>query len=477
MSSQPRKLRSVLAMITVTVTLLSLLAAGAFVLLTTVLHRTTTMVGASVERVYLIERAELDLLLHARSRDELVKRRLEGSVREKLVAARDLVGTPGELRLIDQAIANAEQYFAGAVQPEGPPGGLAALTEAYESLDETAALSLANSRAAREDADRWNTIGRVLGIGLAATLVVVTAVVLLWLKRRAFRPVFSLAAAMQRFGRGDRDARARDTGPAELRDMSARFNEMADALAAQRQSQMAFLAGVAHDLRGPLSALKTSVEILGLAHPEPGGSRQVVEIAQRQIMGLERMVGDFLDMAKIEAGQLDVQFQREDLRALVGEVVSLIEEPSPHGRLVLKLPPTPVFVRCDAVRMEQVVTNLISNALKYSPAHEPVDVELVVDSGDAVICVKDRGAGISEEEQRVVFEPFRRSARTTATVPGLGLGLFVVQRIVDAHGGHIEVKSAPGRGSTFKVRFPLITAEARVEDPRTHTSSALPAVH
>jgi signal transduction histidine kinase len=474
MSPPPRKLRSVLAMITVTVTLLSLLAAGAFVLLTTVLHRTTTTVGASVERVYLLERAELDLLLHARSRDELVQRHLEDSVRDKLVAARDLHGSPGELRLIDEALASTERYFSGTRQPAASPQHLAALTQAYEQLDEVVELNLASSRENRQDADRWNTIGRVLGIGFAAALVIATAVVLLWLKRRAFRPVFSLAAAMQRFGRGDRDARARESGPAELREMSARFNEMADALAAQRQSQMAFLAGVAHDLRGPLSALKTSVEILGRANPGPGASRRVLDIALRQIMGLERMVGDFLDMAKIEAGQLDVQLQREDLRTLVREVVGLMEDRSSQDRLVLKLPPEPVFARCDVMRMEQVVTNLISNALKYSPAHEPVDIELVVDGGDAVLCVKDRGAGISEEDQRIVFEPFRRSARTTATVPGLGLGLFVVQRIVDAHGGHIEVKSAPGRGSTFKVRFPLVTAEAAVEDPRMPTS---PSVH
>jgi signal transduction histidine kinase len=257
---------------------------------------------------------------------------------------------------------------------------------------------------------------------------------------------------MERFARGDRDARMIEAGPQELRSMVQRFNALADSLAAQRQAQMAFLAGVAHDLRNPLSALKLSVQTIDPEQPLPPEPRirRTISTLERQLTRLERMLGDFLDMTKIEAGELELHPEPHDARALVQNVVELFDAVSPHRRIETKLPPEPVLIRCDGLRIEQVVSNLVSNALKYSAEDTPILVALRTRQNQAIIEVSDHGPGITDRELPRLFEPFRRGLAAVGP-PGVGLGLFVVRRIVEAHDGRIDVESSPGRGSTFRV--------------------------
>jgi len=106
--------------------------------------------------------------------------------------------------------------------------------------------------------------------------------------------------------------------------------------------------------------------------------------------------------------------------------------------------------------VEQVLTNLLSNAVKYSPPESRIAISLDRNGDGVVLAVADRGIGIAPEDQRRLFDPFRRTGMSIGAYPGVGLGLFVVRRIVQAHGGHIEIDSAPGRGSTFRVCLPLV---------------------
>ena len=112
------------------------------------------------------------------------------------------------------------------------------------------------------------------------------------------------------------------------------------------------------------------------------------------------------------------------------------------------------MIRCDPLRIEQVITNLLSNAIKYSPEGGRVDVAVAPQEDGAVISVTDQGLGISEEDQQRLFEPFRRVGLSMETIPGVGLGLFVVRRIVEAHHGRIDVTSARGKGSSFRIWIP-----------------------
>jgi signal transduction histidine kinase len=114
-----------------------------------------------------------------------------------------------------------------------------------------------------------------------------------------------------------------------------------------------------------------------------------------------------------------------------------------------------LLVSCDALRIEQVLTNLVSNAIKYSPRGGRVEVTLEQPGTEAILNVVDQGVGIPSDDQAHIFEPFRRSGASRELVPGAGLGLFVARRIVEAHGGRIEVESRPGAGSTFRVHLPL----------------------
>jgi signal transduction histidine kinase len=133
----------------------------------------------------------------------------------------------------------------------------------------------------------------------------------------------------------------------------------------------------------------------------------------------------------------------------------MFEGSSPDHRLELDLPQEPIHAAFDPLRIGQVLTNLVSNAIKYSPAGGPVRVSLERADGSAVLAVTDRGLGISPEDRAELFQPFRRGASVQDAIPGVGLGLAASRKLVQAHGGTIEVESEPGSGSTFRVILPL----------------------
>jgi signal transduction histidine kinase len=232
---------------------------------------------------------------------------------------------------------------------------------------------------------------------------------------------------------------------------------MAVALERQYDNRLAFLGGVVHDLRNPLSVLKLSTALLGADRPAqaPQSSEKALAVVRRQVERLERMLEDLLDAARVEAGHLELRLSRRDLRDISRDVVETFRESSPNHELRLALPEQPLLVSCDPLRIEQVLTNLVSNAIKYSPRGGKVEVALEQPGSEAVLHVVDQGVGIPPDDQAHIFEPFRRSGASRELVAGAGLGLFVAQRIVEAHGGRIEVESRPGAGSTFRVRLPL----------------------
>ena len=147
--------------------------------------------------------------------------------------------------------------------------------------------------------------------------------------------------------------------------------------------------------------------------------------------------------------------QEQDARQLVRNVVELFESSSSKHDVSLRIPETALRLRCDPLRIEQVVTNLVSNAIKYSPHGGTIDVSLRTVGQEAVIEVCDHGIGISLVDQRRLFEPFQRLDLSREAIPGVGLGLFIVRRIVEVHGGRIEVESTVDKGSTFRVSLSL----------------------
>lgn len=454
-------LRAVLTVLAMAVTSLAATVLLLLLIMTQYSTRVSAALARSVENVRAIEETQISLLRHQRERDPIADSDHEADMLQHLAAVE--AGATLETReAVARAAARVREYVAGAraglTSAHLEPG--AAL--AFKLLDDVSDLNIAEARSARDTATRWDRRLNVLGSVAMALVLLLTATLLWWMSTHAFQPVIDLAHAMDRFARGEHDARAEERGPRELREMVERFNQMASALQAQRQAQVAFLAGVAHDLRNPLSALSMSVGLIDPNAPLPPEPRirRTIELVRRQLKKLERMVSDFIDMTKVEAGQLELQMEPLDVRQLARDVVSLFEATEPEQRIELTVPDEPIEVQCDPLRIEQVMSNLISNALKYSPSARKIEVTLARKDSEAWFSVRDYGIGIAADDQRRLFEPFQRAGLSKDSIPGAGLGLYVVQRLVHAHSGRIEVQSAPGEGARFTVRLPLRVSAA-----------------
>jgi two-component system, OmpR family, phosphate regulon sensor histidine kinase PhoR len=161
-----------------------------------------------------------------------------------------------------------------------------------------------------------------------------------------------------------------------------------------------------------------------------------------------------LDTSRIEAGTFSFRFRDVDLAQLVQDVVATAQLGQDEVRLRARVDDLIPEIRGDAERLRQVLTNLVDNAIKYSPAGGEVEVRAYREDGSVRIDVSDRGPGIAKEDQKLIFEKFGRVTGTGATRPGTGLGLFIARSIAEAHGGVLDVQSAPEQGATFTLELP-----------------------
>jgi two-component system CheB/CheR fusion protein len=224
-----------------------------------------------------------------------------------------------------------------------------------------------------------------------------------------------------------------------------------------------FLAMLAHELRNPLAPLRNALGILRKAGPDQVSMPQLQDMMDRQLTKLSRIVDDLLDIARITRGQIDLRKAQVDLVALAHHAVESIEsqlKACDHA-LSLSLPEQPVRIEADPVRVEQIIENLLSNAVKYTPSGGHIELSLETAGGEAVLRVRDNGTGISPEALPSIFELFTQGDRSLGREQGgLGIGLTLVRRLVELHGGRIEAESAGiGRGSRFTVYFPLVETD------------------
>ena len=228
-----------------------------------------------------------------------------------------------------------------------------------------------------------------------------------------------------------------------------------------------FIAMLAHELRNPLAPIRNAVKLLrdaGQADPVRAWSRDVIE---RQMDQLTRLVDDLLDVSRITRGKIQLQIEPVDLWAVVAAAVETSRPriDAKRHRLELRLPTRPVRLAGDSVRLTQVVSNLLNNAAKFQDEGGFISVRAGIEDGDAVIRVRDEGAGIAPEMIGEVFELFAQAERTMDRAEGgLGIGLSLVKNLVEMHGGRVGVKSAGrGRGSEFTVHLPVLATHDEVE--------------
>ncbi len=246
----------------------------------------------------------------------------------------------------------------------------------------------------------------------------------------------------------------------ELADSQARLLERNARLEQLNLQKNVWLGMAAHDMRNPLSIIIGYTQFLQQA-PEDLGSdaNQLLSVVESSARFMLTLIEDILDVSTLESGQLSLSLEEYDVAQLVAGAVS---RNGPLARdkgtsLLLTSPNEPLRCHVDASKLDQVLNNLLTNAIKYSPPNTSVQVQLRAMKGRAIVRVTDQGPGIPQEEQSKLFQPFgRTSVRTTGGEKSTGLGLAIARRIVEGHAGSLGVDSEPGRGSTFWFSLPLL---------------------
>lgn len=229
-----------------------------------------------------------------------------------------------------------------------------------------------------------------------------------------------------------------------------------------------FLATLAHELRNPLAPIRNSLHLLRLSGDLSPMLNQVRDIMERQVNHMVRLIDDLLDVSRISRGKIELRKESVELATIVATAVEanrpLIE--SAGHQLALSLPPEPIVLDADPVRLAQIIGNLLNNAAKYTPTGGQIWLTAQTIDGEAVLSVRDNGLGISPEMLPRVFDMFAQlDSSISRSQGGLGIGLTLTKSFVEMHGGRIEARSEGlGRGSEFTVRLPL-PVEARRSEP------------
>ncbi|HNW92705.1 MAG TPA: HAMP domain-containing sensor histidine kinase, partial [bacterium] len=270
--------------------------------------------------------------------------------------------------------------------------------------------------------------------------------------KQVFDPLAQLDAVTQRLARGEMDARVTVTRQDELGALADTFNTMADALAAREMERQHALAAVAHDLRGPLTIISGLNELLPMS--TPAQHKEYHARIAAQCRRLEEMTRDLMETVRIESGKLTVARDQVDVAQVVRETVADLCELH-RDREITLAGPNRCPVVGDALRLARVISNLLTNALKYSQPEMPVAVTLTRTATHVRVAIADQGQGMTDDEIKQLFQPFSRLSRTAHSRAGTGLGLYSVHRIVEAHGGRVWLESVPGSGTTAMVELPL----------------------
>jgi two-component system sensor histidine kinase MprB len=284
----------------------------------------------------------------------------------------------------------------------------------------------------------WILLVSGIGIAVAAALAAFVA-------SAALRPVRRLTAAAENVAAtGDLTERVEARGSDELARLASRFNGMLAALEESVGRQRRLVADASHELRTPLTAARTNVDLLREGKlPEEEGRRALDE-ASIELNALTTLVSDLVELARGEERKLRVEDVQLD--ELVEGVVERAKSRAPNSTFVTSL--TPTKVRVDPVLLERAVSNLLDNAVKYSPEGAPIEV--IVRDGDVIVA--DHGPGVADEDIPRIFDRFYRAAASRSK-PGAGLGLAIVREAAEAHGGHASVESSSG-GARFKLTLP-----------------------
>ena len=255
--------------------------------------------------------------------------------------------------------------------------------------------------------------------------------------------------------------------------LESKLQEQADALIDLDRRKDEFLAMLSHELRNPLAPLSNAVHMLRLQENEQPLQRHARNIIERQVGQLQHLVGDLLEISRITTGRVQLRLEQVTMRGIVERAIETTEQLFAQHRhvLTMSMPPQSVWLHADAARLEQVLVNLLTNAAKYTDEGGRIGLKIEVEGETVVMRVSDNGIGIAPELLPRIFDLFTQAERSIdRSQGGLGIGLCLVQRLVELHGGTATADSVLGQGSEFTVRLPASVA-AIESSPSTVTDA------
>jgi two-component system, OmpR family, sensor histidine kinase MtrB len=374
----------------------------------------------------------------------------------KYIDELDVAGTTLEEELLIDKIEDAFQdlsYKANQDSVISEEKQLSLTSSVLASLENYRRFNETRVSRTMEMVQGFHTIINRWLILLMLSVAIIITIGSVMLIRRIVRPAEELSKAALRYGQGDFSARAVIRYHDELGNLGQTFNNMAEDIARRETSRLGFIAALFHDIKNPLVNIGASVNLLRKKRfPQEQLDEWLKRIAQ-EVHRLEDISQDLTDTVQVESGQLVLQTEEMDMGELVNEICKEQAEVLTHHTVECE-GCSQCRIMGDKKRLERVIINLLSNSIKYSPEGTTITIRLERIDSQVRLSVIDRGVGIAPEEIPILFQPFGRLSRTKNMARGTGLGLSIVKKIIEAHGGTIQVKSAVDAGTTMEVTLP-----------------------
>lgn len=369
---------------------------------------------------------------------------------------------PAQVRVLDRMSAMENLLFTSVAGLHYQPRLVADLVDDYGNLGDLARSldSMGREAVQRETSAMQALSGEVNDfifwqlvalIPVALFLVIGSTILIL-------KPIKQIEDALKRLGEGNFQHPVNVSGPRDLEDLGRQIDWLRMRLMELEEQKTRFLHQISHELKTPLSAIREGAELMadGTVGTLNDAQLEVARILHENTLRLQRLIEDLLNFHTVQFQRSGIHLERVVLRSVIERVTQAhqLTMRAKDLRVAIKCPD--IVLRADQNKLEVILDNLVSNAVKFSPAFGQLEVNAQVSGRDVVIDVIDEGPGVPAAEREHVFEPFYQGkARPDAPVKGTGLGLAIVQEYVAAHGGHAAVLDHPGKGAHFQIRLPV----------------------